>query len=150
MRARATSVWVVGFLAWAAIACDSGRGGSAPTASSAKELEVNPNAPCPARFSELPGADQPDDKSCFCDASALTGRVWGSGIYTLDSAPCAAALHAGAISPQGGRVTLRPAPGCAAYPASTNNKVATAAADRRDRSFYFPSVSDGKCPAPTP
>jgi hypothetical protein len=71
--------------------------------------------------------------------------VRGSGIYTPDSAICAAAVHAGASTVQGGKVTFRAGRGCPKYLGSTNNGVSTRAAEASDLSFYFPSVSDGLC-----
>lgn len=116
----------------------------APTPAEAPEI-LPPSSTCPARLVDFPAADRRAERSCDCPVSALTGQVWGSGIYTADSAVCAAAVHAGAITRAGGRVTLRVAAGCATYLGTTNNGITTSPTDRRERSFFFPSVSDGKC-----
>ena len=53
---------------------------------------------------------------------ATSGRgLWGSDIYTADSAICSAGIHAGAISPNGGVVTVRIEPGRPAYRGSARN-----------------------------
>ncbi len=62
--------------------------------------------------------------SCTCPAEqTLRGAVWGTGTYTADSAICLAAVHAGAITRVGGRVTVVPGPGEATYPGSARNGV---------------------------
>jgi hypothetical protein len=43
------------------------------------------------------------------------GGLWGTDVYTADSAICRAGIHAGAISPAGGVVTVRLDPGRPAY-----------------------------------
>lgn len=62
---------------------------------------------------------------CQCPAGFGTTSVWGSGPYTGDSNICAAALHAGAISKQGGPVFAQKAPGQASYAGSSSNGVIT-------------------------
>jgi hypothetical protein len=53
-------------------------------------------------------------------------RVWGTDVYTDDSALCVAAVHAGAIDDAaGGMVLVTYARGQDAYPASTRNGVTT-------------------------
>jgi hypothetical protein len=44
-----------------------------------------------------------------------TGGLWGTDVYTADSAICKAAIHAGAISPGGGVATVRIESGRPAY-----------------------------------
>lgn len=105
---------------------------------------------CPESFASLGADDAKGERSCRCAAGEPTGKAWGSGIYALASSVCAAARHAGAITHEGGMVTLRFSPGCTSYPGSANNGVVTLAASGTDRSFHFPSVSDGKCPPPLP
>lgn len=76
-------------------------------------------APCPASFE---GRDQAI--ACQCSAGAAAeGRVWGSGPYTSDSAPCRAGLHAGVIPPTGGTIVVSPAPGQPAYRGSSAHGV---------------------------
>lgn len=67
---------------------------------------------------------QGDSLTCACSAEATTvGSIWGTNVYTDDSAICKAALHSGAIGPGGGVVQVMRAPGMKAYPASTANGV---------------------------
>jgi hypothetical protein len=96
---------------------------------------------CPSKFSQLSTAGE---RTCVCPPSK-EGKVWGSGIYTGESSLCRAAVHAGAIPMQGGKVQVRAAPGCRSYLGSTNNDVSTTPAPAADKSYFFPSVSDGKC-----
>src|SRR5690606_30299492 len=88
--------------------------------------------------------------TCSCDASALTGTIWGTLTYTDDSSICAAALHAGAVGPQGGTVTAQGAAGCDSYTASTQNAVTSSEFGPWSNSFYFPAISDGACPVTAP
>ena len=75
--------------------------------------DVNPDAPfavfeCPA--------------NCASDYYS----VWGTDIYTLDSAICAAAIHAGALTDAaGGFVLLTWQPGQTQYPGSQRNGITT-------------------------
>jgi outer membrane protein OmpA-like peptidoglycan-associated protein len=85
--------------------------------------------------------------SCTCPAEqTLRGVIWGTGTYTADSAICLAAVHAGAITRAGGRVTVMPAPGEPTYAGSTRNGVrAQAYEDVWDASIRFEGVA---VPAP--
>jgi outer membrane protein OmpA-like peptidoglycan-associated protein len=77
--------------------------------------------------------------SCTCPAEqTLRGAAWGTGIYTADSAICLAAVHAGAITPAGGRITVVPARGEASYAGTTRNGVRSQAyAEAWDASIRF-------------
>ena len=101
--------------------------------------------PCATKFAEL--KDASGELSCSCDADALKGSVWGSGVYTSDSAICAAALHAGAVTEEGGEVKVAPAEGCGAYLGSAANGVSSNSWGPWNASFYFPghSETEGKC-----
>jgi hypothetical protein len=57
---------------------------------------------CPRDATAIP--DGPPLR-CSC-AAGVTGPVWGSAHYSVDSNICAAARHAGVIGPQGGAVVL--------------------------------------------
>lgn len=63
----------------------------------------------------------------ICPAGCTDGSaVWGTGVYTGDSAICAAAVHAGVISgADGGEVLASYAPGQDSYLGSTQNDVTT-------------------------
>jgi hypothetical protein len=80
---------------------------------------------------------------CQCPSEATaTGSVWGSDVYTDDSAICRAALHAGAIGTGGGAVYVVEAAGQASYPAVTRNSVAGASWPSWGRSIAFRNVSE--------
>lgn len=53
----------------------------------------------------------------------MSERFWGTGIYTDDSRICLAALHAGAITRDGGVVTIEIMAGQSSYSGSTRNGV---------------------------
>ncbi len=53
--------------------------------------------------------------ACACPAGFASGSVWGSGPYTADSDVCTAALHAGVIGPEGGKVMALAAEGLETY-----------------------------------
>ena len=62
--------------------------------------------------------------TCRCSAEATqSGSVWGTDVYTDDSAMCRAAFHAGKIPLTGGTVTALRAEGRALYVGTTRNGV---------------------------
>jgi hypothetical protein len=62
--------------------------------------------------------------TCNCTSSATaSGTVWGTSIYTDDSALCRAAVHAGAITLSGGEIHAIIRPGQSSYVGSTQNGV---------------------------
>ncbi len=58
-------------------------------------------------------------------ATTAMGSVWGSEVYTSDSAVCAAARHAAKITSAGGDVVYEIRPGLSSYVGSTRNGVTT-------------------------
>ena len=79
---------------------------------------------------------------CACPAELVgRGAVWGSGPYTADSATCAAALHAGAVTRRGGAVTLQMGPGQPRFPGTTRNGVTTNNYGAYDSSFRFEAAA---------
>lgn len=98
---------------------------------------------CPAAFTAMRGRS--GVLSCNCPQGAFSGEVWGSAIYTEDSAICRAALHAGVVGPMGGPVTLTAAQGCKSYSGTTNNGVTTKAYGPWNASFYFTAVPPAAC-----
>lgn len=79
---------------------------------------------CPDDFAAL--ADSGETLACTCDADALArGAVWGTDVYTADSSICRAALHAGMVARNGGRVSVVPEAGRNAYPGVTRNGVSS-------------------------
>ena len=92
---------------------------------------------CPDNFAAFQEAAE--QLVCTCDAQAVTrGAVWGTDVYTTDSAICRAALHAGAVPRQGGQVTVIPEAGRNAYPGLTRNGVQSSNYGTYDASFRFP------------
>lgn len=49
--------------------------------------------------------------------------IWGTDVYTDNSAVCVAAVHAGAIGPGGGVITVSCDQGQQSYPGGTRNGV---------------------------
>ncbi len=90
---------------------------------------------CPANVAALRGTSR--TFTCLCPPQPTTGAVWGSGVYTDDSSPCLAAVHAGVIGPGGGKVTLAPAPGRPSYAGSIKNGVTSSSYGRWNGSFRF-------------
>jgi hypothetical protein len=89
-------------------------------ASTAKsDVDVNQ---CPATFEGNRTRSAPI--TCTCSGTQMAeGNVWGTDVYTDDSAICRAAVHAGALRGAGGSVTLRSVPGRQSYSGSTRNGV---------------------------
>lgn len=99
---------------------------------------------CPSRLDD---AQRANGLECVCPPGAGTGTVWGSGPYTADSSICRAAVHAGVIeAAQGGRVSVRPAPGCPGYKGTTSHAVKTQRWKSYEASFFF-AGGNGACPA---
>ena len=108
------------------------------------KCEAGDHLTCPARFADFPDESTAPEHACTCAAGAA-GSVWGDGPYTRDSVLCAAAVHAGAIPPSGGKIVVKPAPGCQAYKGTIKNGVTTTAFGPYEGSFYFPSKGSAKC-----
>ncbi|HCP82411.1 MAG TPA: hypothetical protein DIT67_12840 [Octadecabacter sp.] len=62
---------------------------------------------------------------CSCTPAAMSGSVWGTPAYTSDSSVCAAALHAGAVPPEGGAIVVTGSAGQTSYTGTTNNGITT-------------------------
>src|SRR4051812_7421751 len=75
-----------------------------------QSLSVNRNLPTPF--------------TCRCSSeAALSGSIWGTDVYTDDSAMCVAAVHAGVITQAGGTITVTPTDGRMLYPGTARNGV---------------------------
>lgn len=96
------------------------RAGATAAAGSAPAL-----ASCPMTATQLRGDRRSISCLCTAAATATQGSVWGSDVYTDDSAICRAALHAGVIGRSGGAVTITTLPGRSAYSGSSRNGVST-------------------------
>lgn len=78
---------------------------------------------CPLTFQGT--ADQPLDCACGAETTQMDAPVWGTDVYSDDSSICRAALHAGAIDVNGGRVRVTPMAGRDNYQGGTRNGVTT-------------------------
>lgn len=68
--------------------------------------------------------------------------VWGTDVYTADSSICTAAVHAGAITTNGGAFTMEITAGLSSYTGSERNGVSTANWGNYPTSFRF--IAGGK------
>jgi outer membrane protein OmpA-like peptidoglycan-associated protein len=95
---------VVAGAATAPDAASSGQGQGADSSQAAgMTLDI-----CPSDYGSFP-EDAPT-LSCGCAAGAVKGgSVYGANPYYWQSAPCRAALHAGAVGAQGGQIVIEPA-----------------------------------------
>lgn len=90
-------------------------------------------AQCPATMENKAGA-----LTCLCPETATKeGSVWGTDIYTADSAICRAAVHAGAIGGDGGTVSIIAVGGQPSYVGSDRNGVVSAEYGAFGASFMF-------------
>jgi hypothetical protein len=101
---------------------------------------------CPAVFNGIPNGPNLSEYTCDCPAGGAKGPVWGTDVYTRDSALCTSAIHAGELAPSGGgTITLKPAGGCAVYKGTLQHGVTSSGWGAFNGSYYFPAHSDGKC-----
>lgn len=71
-----------------------------------------------------------------CPANGKEATVWGTGVYTIDSSICNAAVHAGKITlDSGGSVTIELRPGESSYKGSVRNGIKTHDYGAYGRSF---------------
>lgn len=61
--------------------------------------------------------------SVKCPANCNMGIVWGTDTYTTDSSICMAAIHAGVIKAEGGKVKVTIKPGLGEYKGTDRNGV---------------------------
>jgi hypothetical protein len=87
-------------------------GASAPFGGATGPIEAG----CSYNATQLPeSADGAVFQVACPPGCAATGGLWGTDVYTADSAICKAGIHAGAISPGGGVVSVQLQPGRPAY-----------------------------------
>lgn len=92
----------------------------------------------------------------FMVQGASGGSVWGTDVYTLDSAVAAAAVHAGAVrSGEKKEVVIVPLPGQQSYRGSTRNGITTRDYGEFRASYRFlksgeAEPKDGRNPLETP
>lgn len=91
---------------------------------------------CPGSFQGLHG--RAAIVECTCSAAQTTeGAVWGTDVYTDDSAICQAARHAGVIAGSGGLVRLQSVPAPKGYAGSQRNGVTSQDYGEWERAFGF-------------
>lgn len=127
---------------------------SAATAEPPNDVAHPQPAECKLKARDVPGKEGAT-RFMLCPAGCAKngGTVWGSDIYTDDSAVCPAAIHAGAIPDAGGKVLVTFTPGGAFYVGTARNGVTTSDWGKWGRSFYAQAIDDsGKATskAPTP
>ncbi len=78
-----------------------------------------------------------DDNTIDCPANCgAMGTIWGTDLYTDDSAICTAAIHAGLIEDAvGGTVTVHREPGLESYEGTTRNGITSLSYGEWDASF---------------
>ncbi|WP_376089894.1 LCCL domain-containing protein [Roseomonas sp. CCTCC AB2023176] len=102
---------------------------------------------CPDNMDAYRGSGE--QLRCTCPAEATrSGAVWGTDVYTSDSRTCRAAVHAGAVGPNGGLVSLRMMEGQARYPGTTRNGVSSTNYGNYAASFQFIGVQAGPALCP--
>lgn len=79
--------------------------------------------------------------TCPSNCASEGGTVWGTNMYTDDSAVCTAAVHAGALTNEGGTTTVLIKDGQDAYPASLQNDVQSSEWGSWNRSFTFDGLA---------
>ena len=87
-----------------------------PSSAGAQRSALFGGEPCPTVL-------YPDRQELTCSCGKTEGQhdVWGTDVYTDDSALCHAAKHFGAIDEAGGIIHVRRAPGRDGYQGSTRN-----------------------------
>jgi LCCL domain len=81
-------------------------------------------AGCSYNATQLPADSLGTSYQIACPSGCeSSGGLWGTDIYTADSAICRAGIHAGAIAPGGGVVTVQTQPGRPAYRGSARNGI---------------------------
>lgn len=91
------------------------------------------------------GAPKPD---YYGTLEQTIGGIYGTWTYTDESNVCKAAAHAGLyIDPdKGAKITVQGAPGCPSYEGSRQNGWLSYAAGASARSYFFPTLTQGRCP----
>lgn len=105
--------------------------GAALSASAAAQPSPGSLMPCPDTL-DAAGGFSLGGCACWRPTSA---PVWGTDVYTSDSAICAAAVHAGIASMNGRTVQVVAVPGRQSYAGTTRNGVASQAHGPARRSF---------------
>ena len=108
------------------------------TASCGASQSAPSEAACPSTTNATSLAAGPF--TCSCPPGPHAGQIWGTDMYTSNSATCLAAQHAGAIPAEASsprRVTIIPEPGLQSYDGSSRNGVTSLAYGAWSASFRF-------------
>lgn len=105
----------------------------------------DPEAACPTRFADIPGAGDATTFTCKCPAGKHSGSVWGTSVFTRDSSLCGAAVHVGAIPTSGGKITIKASAGCPKYKGTLSHGVTSSNWGHYDGSFFLVGNGDGTC-----
>ncbi|MBK7402022.1 MAG: hypothetical protein IPJ34_38690 [Myxococcales bacterium] len=127
---------------------------AAPTADAPNDVAHPQAAECKLKARDVPGKEGATRfLECPAGCAKGGGTVWGSDVYTDDSAVCPAAIHAGAIPESGGKVLVTFTPGGSFYVGTQRNGVSTSDWGKWGRSFYAQAIdatgkTTSKAPAP--
>ena len=105
---------------------------------------------CDLKASEVKG-EKNTARIVECPSGCTSGSVWGTDLYTDDSAVCAALVHAGVLQPAGGKAAITFVAGQTTYLGSARNGVGSSSYGKWGRSFYGqPLDAAGKPTGPAP
>lgn len=122
-------------------------GSAAPEASAAAADDGA--EPCPGYYAINP--QLPSPYACTCGTVVSSqGSVWGSDIYTADSALCKAAVHAGVIPRSGGRVVVERVDGRELYVGTSRNGIGTSDYGPYHPAIHFVGSAQPAQPEPCP
>jgi outer membrane protein OmpA-like peptidoglycan-associated protein len=102
---------------------------------------------CPNNFSSIPMDTPPIACGCPAEAAKKNDTVWGANPYYYGSSICRAAVHAGAITAQGGQIVVEPADKVLFFPSVTKNGVESSPSNG-DKGFRI--VIAGRSDSPSP
>jgi hypothetical protein len=107
--------------------------------------------PCQQRARDVEGADGSSVLVSCPPGCTDAAFLWGTDVYTDDSAVCPALVHAGVIPPGGGHALVTFARGQRTYVGSEKNGLKSHSYAEWRRSFYAQSVDgSGKPTSPAP
>lgn len=78
---------------------------------------------CPGPLNAAPNAPARFTCACSAEAASTAAPIWGTDLYTDDSAVCVAAVHAGVIGAGGGVITVTRAQGQQSYAGRARNGI---------------------------
>ncbi len=113
----------------------------------AENVKIGGLPPCPASMTGERDRAPACGLECYCASAAMTGSLWGTGLYTLDSSVCAAARHAGVVPEGGGPVAVFVGGGCSSFSGGESNGIKSGDWGAYEGSFAFgyplPTCPDG-------